>query len=385
MNKSTVERHVKIVCTLGPASSSPEVIGKMLRGGMDIARLNLAHSTLEEHRQLISEVRLVSQKLKPSMGILLDLPGSKRRIGDVKSAFGEHLDFALSQSADFIALSYISSAREVEEVKKLLKEMNADIPVIAKIERTKALRESDMILEACEGIMVARGDLALEISIEKVPLASKRLIKEANHHGKPVITATEMLESMVQSATPTRAEAADVANAVLDGTDALMLSEETSVGSYPVKATETMAKIALEAEASLPFEQIFHERWQDVLPEVNDATARAACQVAHQVQAKAIVAFTAGGTTALRVSKYRPRQPILAVTPSERVVRRLSLYWGILPIRKPDPPTLEEAFGMARKVVLEASVARRGDLIVTTAGLPLAVPGSTNLLKVQIV
>ncbi len=385
MNEPTVERHVKIVCTLGPASSSPEVIEGMLRGGMDIARLNLAHSTLEEHRQLISEVRSVSQKLKPSMGILLDLPGPKRRIGDVKSAFGEHLEFALSQHADFIALSYISSAREVEGVKKLLKEMNADIPVIAKIERAQALRESDTIFEVCEGIMVARGDLALEISIEKVPMASKRLIKEANHHGKPVITATEMLESMVQSTTPTRAEAADVANAVLDGTDALMLSEETSVGSYPVKATEIMAKIALEAEASLPFEQIFHERRQDVLPEVNDATARAACQVAHQAQAKAIVAFTTGGTTALRVSKYRPRQPVLAVTPSERVVRRLSLYWGVLPIRKPAPPTLEEAFGMAREVVLATSIARKGDLIVITAGLPLTVPGSTNLLKVHIV
>ncbi|MBA7683739.1 Pyruvate kinase [subsurface metagenome] len=317
------------------------------------------------------------------MGILLDLPGSKRRIGDVKSAFGQHLEFALSQSADSIALSYISSAGEVEGVKKLLKEMNADIPVIAKIERAQALRESDAILEVCDGIMVARGDLAVEISIEKVPLAGKRLIKQANHHGKPVITATEMLESMVRSATPTRAEATDVANAVLDGTDALMLSEETSVGSYPVEATETMARIALEAEASLPFEQIFHERWQDVLPEVNDATARAACQVAHQVQAKAIVAFTAGGTTALRVSKYRPRQPILAVTPSEHVERRLSLYWGVLPIRKPAPRTLEEAFGIAREVALEMSVARRGDLIVVTAGLPLTVPGSTNLLKVH--
>jgi pyruvate kinase len=383
VNKPTVERHVKIVCTLGPASSSPEVIERMLRGGMDVARLNLAHGTLEEHRQLISEVRLVSQELKPSTGILLDLPGLKRYTGDVKNAFGQHIEFALSQSADFVAVSFISSAREIEEVKKLLREMHADIPVIAKIERTQALQESDMILKLCEGIMVARGDLALDISIEKVPLATKRLIKEANHYGKPVITATEMLESMVQSATPTRAEAADVANAVLDGTDALMLSEETSVGSYPVEATETMARIALEAEASLPFEQIFHERWQDILPEVNDATARAACQVAHQVQAKAIVAFTAGGTTALRISKYRPRQPILAVTPSERIMRRLSLCWGVLPIRKREPQNLEEVFGVAREVALEMNAARRGDLVVVTAGLPLTVPGSTNLLKVH--
>ena len=383
MNKPAIERHTKIVCTLGPASSSPEVIERMLRGGMDIARLNLAHSTLEGHRHLISGVRSVSKKLKPGMGILLDLPGPKHHTGDVKSAFGQHLEFALSQSIDFIALSYISSAREVEEVKKILEKMNADIPVIAKIERAQALQESDTILKVCEGIMVARGDLALEISFEKVPLASKRLIKEANRQGKPVITATEMLESMVRSATPTRAEAADVANAVLDGTDALMLSEETSVGSYPVEATETMARIALEAEASLTLKQAFYERWQDYPPEVNDATARAACQVAYQVQAKAIVAFTAGGTTALRVSKYRPCQPILALTPSERIMRRLSLYCGVVPIRKPDPKNLEEVFMIASEAALETTAARRGDLIVITAGLPLTVPGSTNLLKVH--
>ncbi|MDD4984601.1 MAG: pyruvate kinase [Dehalococcoidales bacterium] len=383
MNKARAPRHTKIVCTLGPASSSSEIIAKMLGAGMDIARLNLAHGTLDGHRQLISEVRLASQKVKPGIGILLDLPGSKRYVGDVKSAFGKHLEFALSQSADFIALSYISSAGEVGEVSSLLKDMNADIFLIAKIERAKALQESDMILRVCDGIMVARGDLALEISIEKVPLASKRLIKEANRLGKPVITATEMLESMVRSVTPTRAEAADVANAVLDGTDALMLSEETSVGNHPIEAVEMMARIALEAESSLHFAQILHERWQDVPPEVNDATARAACQVAYQVGARAIVAFTAGGTTALRVSKYRPRQPILAVTPSEYIMRRLSLCWGVVPIRKPDPQNLEEVFSMAGEAALETKSARKGDLIVVTAGLPLTISGSTNLLKVH--
>ncbi len=383
MNKTKAPSHTKIVCTLGPATSSPEIIAKMLGAGMDIARLNLAHGTLDGHRQLISAVRLASQKLKHGIGILLDLPGSKRHAGDVQSAFGKHLEFALSQNADFIALSYISSAREVEEVRKLLNEMNADVSLIAKIERAKALQESGPILGVCDGIMVARGDLALEISIEKVPLASKRLIKEANRLGKPVITATEMLESMVRSATPTRAEAADVANAVLDGTDALMLSEETSVGNHPVEAVEIMARIALEAESSLHSAQILNESWQDVPPEVNDATARAACQVAYQVGAKAIVAFTAGGTTALRVSKYRPCQPILAVTPSEHIMRRLSLCWGVFPIRKPDPQNLEEVFGMAGEAALETESARKGDLIVITAGLPLTLPGSTNLLKVH--
>jgi pyruvate kinase len=261
--------------------------------------------------------------------------------------------------------------------------MNADIPVIVKIEEARALAESGALLEAGEGIMVARGDLALDISIEKVPTAQKQLIGEANRCGKPVITATQMLESMVRSASPTRAEATDVANAVLDGSDALMLSEETATGSYPVEATETMVRIAVEAEAMLPYEEMLRSRWQDVSPETSDAAARAACQMAYQVQAKAIVAFTTGGTTALRVSKYRPRHPILAVTPSESVVNRLSLSWGVLPIRKPEPSNLEEVFELAGEATLETNLARRGDLVVVIAGIPLTVPGSTNLVKIH--
>ena len=383
MNQSKMKRHVKIVCTLGPASSSPEVVERMLKGGMDIARLNLAHGTLEEHSQLISEVRLLSQKLKLPTGILLDLPGLKHRVGDIRAVFGEHLEFADSQKVDFIALSFISSVRQVKEVRALLKKMNAYMPVIVKIEQAQALEQSGAILEVSDGIMVARGDLALEISIEKVPLAQKQLIKEANRRGKPVITATQMLESMVQSAIPTRAEATDVANAILDGSDALMLSEETATGSYPVEAIETMIRIALEAEAAFPYEQMLRERRQDILPEVDDATARAACQIAHQVQARAIIAFTTGGTTALRLSKYRPQHLILAVTPSETVVRRLSLAWGVLPVKKPEPANLEEVFELAREVALETGIARKGDLVVITAGLPLSVPGSTNLVKVH--
>lgn len=331
MNQIKVKRHVKIVCTVGPASNSPEAIEGLLKGGMNLVRLNLGYGTLDEHSQLISKVRLLSQELKLPIGILLDLPGLKRHSGNVKAVFSQHLKFAVSQKADFIALSFISSAQQVEEVKELLKGMNADIPVIAKIERAQALKESASLLKVCEGMMVARGDLALEIGIEKVPLAQKQLIREANRSGKPIITATQMLTSMVESATPTRAEAADIANAVLDGSDALMLSEETAIGKYTIEATETMAKIALEAETAIPFEQTIYDRWQDVLPEVDDATARAACQIAHQVQAAAIIAFTSGGTTALRLSKYRPRQPILAVTSSETIVRRLSLAWGGLP------------------------------------------------------
>lgn len=383
MVKTETRRHVKIVCTLGPASSSPEVIGRMLKAGMDVARFNLAHGTLQEHSQLISEVRSLSRKLEIPVGILLDLPGLKLGHGDVKAVFGQHLDFAFTEGADFVALSFISSVRQVQEVKQLLGKMKADIPVIVKIEEARALEESGALIEAGEGIMVARGDLALDISIEKVPMAQKRLIKEANRQGKPVITATQMLESMVRSATPTRAEAADVANAVLDSSDALMLSEETAIGGYPVEATETMVKIALEAEAMFPYEEILRSRWQDVLPEVNDAAARAACQMAHQVQARAIIAFTTAGTTALRVSKYRPYHPILAVTPSASVASRLSLAWGVLPLEEPEPANLEEVFDLASRAAFETGLAKRGDLIVIIAGIPLAVSGSTNLVKIH--
>ena len=383
MDKAAMKRHVKIVCTLGPASSSPQVVENMLKAGMDVARFNLAYGTLQEHSQLIAEVRSLGQKLKLPVGILLDLPGLKRSHGDIKTVFGQHLDFAFTENADFVALSFISSVQQVREVKQLLQKMKADIPVIVKIEQARALEESGTILEAGEGIMVARGDLALDISIEKVPTAQKQLITEANRQGKPVITATQMLESMVRSATPTRAEAADVANAVLDGSDALMLSEETAIGSYPVEATQTMVKIALEAEAMFPYEKILRSQWQDVLPEVNDAAARAACQMAHQVQARAIVAFTTGGTTALRVSKYRPYHPILAVTPSASVVSRLSLAWGVLPLKKPEPSNLEEVFESASQASLETNLAKKGDLIVIIAGIPLGVPRSTNLVKIH--
>ena len=383
MAKVATKRHVKVVCTLGPASSSPKVIENMLEAGMDVARFNLAYGTLQEHSQLISEVRSLSQKLKLPVGILLDLPGLKRSHGDIKAVFGQHLDFAFTANANFVALSFISSVRQVREVKQLLRRMKFDISVIVKIEQARALEESKAILEAGEGIMVARGDLAFDISIEKVPTAQKSLIKEANRQGKLVITATQMLESMVRSAAPTRAEAADVANAVLDGSDALMLSEETAIGSYPVEATETMVKIALEAEAIFPYEEILRSRWQDILPEVNDAAARAACQIAHQVQAKTIVAFTTAGTTALRVSKYRPYHSILAITPSASVVSRLSLAWGVLPLKKPEPANLEDVFKLASQAALEMDLAKRGDLIVIIAGLPLAVSGSTNLVKIH--
>jgi pyruvate kinase len=383
MNTDRLKRHVKIVCTLGPASNTPEIIEKMLLSGMDIARLNLSYGTLEEHRQTVAMVRLVSHKLELPTAILLDCPGRKRRTGDTKAVFGDHLRFAQDNQIDFVALSFITSVQQVQEVRSLATEMNINIPIVTKIEKGEALAVSGPIIDISDGVMVARGDLGLQISIEKVPMAQKKIIREANQRGKPVITATEMLESMVKSPTPTRAEATDVANAVLDGTDAVMLSEETSIGQYPVEAIKMMSKIICEAETVLPHDRVFYEPQGEFLNEVGDATARAACQIASQIDAKAIVALTAGGTTALRVAKHRPAQPILAVTLSETVMRRLNLVWGTYPLIKTSPTNLDEWLEVARETSLETGLAKAGDVIVVTAGLPLGIPGSTNLVKVH--
>jgi len=383
MNTDRLKRHVKIVCTLGPASNSPEIIEKLLLSGMDIARLNLSYGTLDEHRQTVAMVRSVSQKLNLPTAVLLDCPGRKRRTGDTKAVFGDHLQFAQANQLDFIALSFITSTQQVEEVKSLARDMHINIPIIVKIEKGEALAVSSSIVDVGDGVMVARGDLGLQINIEKVPLAQKKIIREANQRGKPVITATEMLESMVKSPTPTRAEATDVANAVLDGTDAVMLSEETSIGQYPVEAVQMMTKIIHEAETVLPHDKGFNEPQAEYLNKIDDATARAACQIAGQIEAKAIVALTAGGTTALRVAKHRPAQPILAVTLSETITRQLNLVWGIYPLKRTLPAKLEEWLEVARETALETGLAKTGDFIVVTAGLPLGVPGSTNIVKVH--
>ncbi|HXY74773.1 MAG TPA: pyruvate kinase [Dehalococcoidales bacterium] len=386
MESARIRRHAKIVCTLGPASSSASMIRKLLSAGMDIVRLNLNYGTLEEHAGIIKTVRKLSSELDLQTGVLLDCPGLKKYPdATVENAFKSHLQFAKENDIDFVALSFISNAQQVEAVHRLLESMEYSVPLIVKIEKDGALQDSDRILEMADGIMVARGDLAIQISIEKVPLAQKKLIRSANQCGKPVITATQMLESMVKSPTPTRAEATDIANAVLDGTDALMLSEETSIGKYPVTAVETMVKIAMEAETAFPHLARLRDAHLSSINEVNDATARAACQIADQIGAKVIVAFTAGGTTALRVAKYRPLQPIIAVTPSASVRRKLSVVWGVHAALRPEPGTLEELFAVAEEVAVEMTAIKKGDCLVLTAGVPLMVPGSTNLVKVHVV
>lgn len=386
MNDLRLKRHVKIVCTLGPASQSEHVISEMLKAGMDIARLNLNYGTLEEHSHTISLVRRLSNDLRLRTGVLLDCPGLKKYpTATIREAFQKHFEFARSQNVDFIALSFISTAEQVREVRRLLAEIEYSIPLVVKIEQTSALAESEAILDIADSIMVARGDLAIQISIEKVPLAQKRLIKAANQRGKPVITATQMLESMVKSVHPTRAEATDIANAVLDGTDALMLSEESAIGEYPVAAVEMMAKIAVEAETAYPYEERLRSAYLASLPEVNDATARAASLVAQQIGAKAIVAFTSSGATAMRVSKYRPAEPIIAITPFDMTVKRMSIVWGVHAVNRERPDTIEKVFELAVDVASGLGLVIKGDRLVITAGLPMTGSGNTNLVKVHVV
>jgi pyruvate kinase len=233
-----------------------------------------------------------------------------------------------------------------------------------------------------DGIMVARGDMGVEVRLAQVPVIQKSLIARCNVEGKPVITATQMLESMVRSPFPTRAEVTDVANAIYDGTDAIMLSGETSVGQYPVEAVKIMAEVAIEAEAALPYDRILVEKRRHLQSQTDDAISYDACMTAHQLDASLIVAFTESGSTAGRVSKYRPRPPILALTSSKQVQRRLTLSWGVTPITIPRIATVDDFFALGQEQATKVGGVGPGSLVVLVAGLPIGVPGGTNLLRV---
>jgi pyruvate kinase len=467
-------RRTKIVCTIGPASSSPTVIERLVRAGMNVARLNLSHGTEHDHAQLAATVRRVAQRLAIPVAVLMDLPGPKYRTGRLKGGSADlkrgarvvlttrpvegnaqevpvnlptlpqdvrvggsvllddgamhlkverasgadvicrvivggtltpgrgvvvpgmrtsglfltpqlraHLEFAMAQQPDFLALSFVSRAQDVEEVRALLQQRRTDLPIIAKIERGQAIEHLEEILQASDGIMVARGDLGVDIPLEQLPIVQKDIIRHCNMLDKPVITATQMLESMVTAARPTRAEVTDIANAILDGTDAVMLSAETSIGKHPVQAVAMMAKIATTTDGQLPHAQLLQERGTALRPQIDAAISYDACRTAHQLGAKAIVAFTQSGSTARRVSKCRPKVPILALTCSEVVSRRLQLCWGVQVCQVEEPSSVETLFDLGAMLPKSLGLAKPGDLVVMTAGIPLRVTGTTNLLKVE--
>ncbi len=298
----------------------------------------------------------------------------------------EDIKFAIENEFDFIAASFVRKASDVIDIKKVLESnFGHDINVIAKIENREAIENADEIIKVSDGIMVARGDLGVEIPVEEVPVVQKMLIKKCYRTGKPVITATQMLDSMIRNPRPTRAETSDIANAIYDGTSAIMLSGETAIGKYPLETFETMAKIARKAEASIDYGDRFQKMQHAFSPNVTNAISHATCTTAQDLKASAIITVTHSGHTARMISRFRPQCPIIATTVSPRVQRQLSLSWGVLPYLVLEASSTDEMFDVGVEMALESKLVRNGDLVVITAGLPIGMSGTTNILKVHLV
>jgi pyruvate kinase len=468
-------RSTKIVATIGPASLDSDVLRAMVAAGMDVARLNFAHGTSEQHADTAARVRKVAEGLDREVAILGDLPGPKLRIGPVKDGVTELardsrvvltadavegtaerlpvawpgfselveagdvcyladgavrlrvetsadsdvvtkvevggsvasrqglnlpnvtvslpavsaedialLDDGLEMGLDYFALSFVRRREDLDPVREHLNERGAEVPLIAKVEKPQAAANGEEIIDAADGIMIARGDLGIELPIEEVPLVQKRLLALAGRRAKPTITATQMLESMVHSTRPTRAEVADVANAIFDGTDAVMLSQETAVGKHPALAVEMMASIATTTERELPYGRWLAERG----PQANNqyhAISFGAVGAVYQLGLKCIVSPTNTGTTARLISAYRPRAPVLALSPRHEVVRRCRLLWGVHPQLNDEPLDTLDLIDACADAAVRAGMAVPGDKIGITAGLPAGRAGGTNLFKVHTV
>ncbi|NJM57071.1 MAG: pyruvate kinase [Synechococcales cyanobacterium RU_4_20] len=476
MHPHPPQRRTKIVATIGPATSKPDVLRDLIEAGATTLRLNFSHGTHEDHQRSIRLIRQISFELNQPVAILQDLQGPKIRLGrfehdaivvkpgdpfiltseklpgsqtrsyvsydglanevpegstimlddgkvemivervdqaaqelhcrvvvggklsnnkgvnfpgvylSVKALTEkdrEDLMFGLDQGVDWVALSFVRNPEDVQEIKELIASAGKDVPVIVKIEKHEAIENIESILTLADGVMVARGDLGVEVPAEDVPLLQKRLISLANSYGMPVITATQMLDSMVNNPRATRAEISDVANAILDGTDAVMLSNETAVGDYPIEAVATMARIACRIEKEQTIPGAPEERGHQ--GQIPNAISQAVGQIAQQLKAAAIMTLTKSGATARNVSKFRPTVPILAVTPQVDVARRLQLVWGVRPLLVLDLPSTNQTFQAAIAVAQEKDLLQGGDLVVTTAGTLKGVSGSTDLIKVEFV
>jgi len=467
----------KIVCTLGPSSSTVDVIEKMIRAGMDVVRLNFSHSTHEEHRAAMKAVREAAERAGEPIAILQDLQGPKIRTGklaspevrlvdgakfiitineiagnkervsttyqnlpkDVKPGdtilmddgllqlkvlsstttdvvtevvhggiLKEHkginlpgvsvsapsltdkdvedLEFGIANDIDYIALSFVRTGDDIRRLREFIIakiDKGKKLPIIAKIEKREALDNIDEIIREADAIMVARGDLGVECATEDVPIAQKMICKKANAAGKPVIIATQMLESMIENPRPTRAEANDVANGVLDGADAVMLSGETSVGKYVVEVVRTMDLIIRRAEEEYRDQLDLADEAGEKQAEVFKAIGRAACVLAKQIGAAAIVPITHSGETAKTIAKYRPYGKIIAVTDRERIRRRLNLVWGVRSILVPNIADTDTTLATIQQELLKSGYVNKGDYIVMTAGIPLLARGTTNMVKVE--
>jgi len=465
-------RRTKIVCTIGPASESPEKISQLLNAGMNVARLNFSHGTQEEHLKRILNLREAAEKAEISLGILLDTKGPEIRTGilpeggvnlkngsqfvlDNNSELGsservgiswgnlwqevqagshlllddglldlevsstepgriittvinggilkskkginvpgisvqlpaltpkdiEDILFGLNNNIDFIAASFTRKASDILEVRKVVEDAGRDVRIIAKIESKEGISNVDSILNVADGIMIARGDLGVEIPVEDVPVYQKEIISKCNSLGKIVIVATQMLDSMIRQPRPTRAEASDVANAILDGTDAIMLSGETAAGSFPIEAVKTMDKIARKAE-SIFFKTNTPPRRNH---NIADAIGHASNTLANDLNAAAIITPTQSGNTARMISRYRPKSLLIATTPYQAVARGLSLNWGVYCIIVRESFETDELLSVAVSKAVDQKLVKTGDIVVLTAGVPVGRVGSTNLIKVQVV
>ncbi|MEK3807672.1 pyruvate kinase [Metabacillus sp. SLBN-84] len=322
--------------------------------------------------------------LKNKKGV--NVPGVSVKLPGITEKDANDILFGIEQGVDFIAASFVRRAADVLEIRELLEKNGApQIQIIPKIENQEGVDNIDEILEVSDGLMVARGDLGVEIPAEEVPLVQKELIKKCNAAGKPVITATQMLDSMQRNPRPTRAEASDVANAIFDGTDAIMLSGETAAGSYPVEAVQTMNNIASRAEQALDYKQILAKRSEQADMTITDAIGQSVAHTGLNLQAAAIVATTESGHTARMISKYRPKAPIVAVTSCESVSRKLALVWGVHSRNGEQSSSTDEMLDQAVQESLLSGVVKHGDLIVITAGVPIGETGTTNLMKVHVV
>ncbi|WP_123534339.1 pyruvate kinase [Halosimplex salinum] len=467
-------RSAKIVCTLGPASQSEEMIESLARAGMSVARMNASHGTPEHRREIVDNIRTVDRRIDRPVAAMLDLPGPEVRTAPIPEeitleagstvtfaegdeatpeeigvsydisavspgdtvllddgriettvesvedgvvtatvenggALGarkgvnvpgvdldlpviteqdrEELRVAADKEVDFVAASFIRNGEDIYEIRDALDELGADIPIIAKIEREVAVESLPGIIDASYGVMVARGDLGVECPLEDVPMIQKRIIRRCHEEGVPVITATEMLDSMVTARRPTRAEASDVANAVLDGTDAVMLSGETAIGDHPVRVVDTMNRIVKDVEESPEYAENREQRVPAADETRTDALARSARFLARDIDASAIVAASESGYTALKAAKFRPSIPIVASVPGDEVRRRLALSWGIIP--KSSPYTADGADAVINNAVqsaLDTGAADSGDTVVVLSGMMTELEGvnTANMLKVHV-
>ncbi|MTK14037.1 MAG: pyruvate kinase [Clostridiaceae bacterium] len=316
----------------------------------------------------------------------VNVPNVSINVPAVTDKDKEDLIFGCQMNVDMVAASYIRKATDVLSVRKIL-EANSDeyIQIFSKIESHEGIKNIDEIIKFSDGIMVARGDMGVEIPIEQVPIIQKMIIEKCNKAGKAVITATQMLDSMIRNPRPTRAEASDIANAILDGTDAIMLSGESANGKYPVEAAQTMARIAQTAESKINYASCLDQKKKSTLTNVADAISLSTCLTAAELDAKAIITATQSGSTAKIVSKHRPECQIIAVTPNEKVARRLALSWGVIPILSRNVDSTDELIEESTKTALDANYIKKGDLIIVAAGVPVQYSGTTNMLKVEIV